>query len=55
MAAQFYFTKHALIEMDNDAISMDDVKKIILSPLWKDEIKNILIKVKPEFVERLLK
>lgn len=32
-----------------------DVKKIILSALWKDEIKNILIKVKAKFVERLPK
>jgi hypothetical protein len=28
MQKQFYFTKHALIEMDHDAISLDDVKNI---------------------------
>lgn len=32
-----------------------DVKNNFLSTLWKDEIKNILIKVKVEFVERLPK
>lgn len=37
MAIQFYFTKHALIEMDNDEISIDDVKKIAL----EGEVLNV--------------
>ncbi|MCW5911330.1 MAG: DUF4258 domain-containing protein [Cyclobacteriaceae bacterium] len=31
MPLQFYFTKHALIEMDNDSIGLEDVKQVALN------------------------